>query len=475
VPGGSSGNGGAGNGGQIGGGTGGAGGESATGGAGGVPAPRLFVDPVHGSDSANDACSEAAPCRTLKHTLPLAKSGYFVELAPGVYGVSSGEDFSAPVPDGVTLESVTTASVTLLGDAARTKTALTFAGSGAVRDLTIDSFAQAIAASTGTVTLEEVTVTRCATGLALKDQAEATLTNSSISDTALGFSLIDFARLSITEGTISGTGPNCGLGAVGSVTGQAELELSSVTVKDNLGGLYLGGASTTSIADSTFSNNAFGSTGCADDYHILVNGASSLTLDKTIISGGRGGIATVGEVSVSGGRIYGGQGDGIDVRAGVTRIDGTALVSGLNFGFFGLWLLGGSAEVHNATFSQWDGAIRFQSQSSLLVRNTELSANRYGVIVTILFTPGPDTFDLGTALAPGGNTIRGNEYGLYVYTDGGALRAPWVIQAVGNTWDPSVQGSDADGHMLRGSIISGPYTALGTNFFVGCDLVTVQF
>ena len=101
-----------------------------------------------------------------------------------------------------------------------------------------------------------------------------------------------------------------------------------------------------------------------------------------------------------------------------------------------------------------------------------LNANYRGVVVSAYSQPS-GSCDLGTASAPGGNTIQGNTRGLCV--DGNAATTYWVIQAAGNTWDPSVQGADADGHMAAGSILSGPYTAAGTNFYVGSELVAVHF
>jgi hypothetical protein len=112
--------------------------------------------------------------------------------------------------------------------------------------------------------------------------------------------------------------------------------------------------------------------------------------------------------------------------------------------------------------SSGSGAIRLDSSASLLVRNSELTAGQYGVVVTV-YPPVSGACDLGTALARGNNTIQGNTTGLYVYVDGATLTASWVIQAVGNTWDPSVQGADASGHMAEGSIFSGPYTVSGSN------------
>jgi hypothetical protein len=458
---------------MAGGGRGGAGGAGGDGGSGGVPPPRLFVDAVNGSDEANPVCAEAAPCRTLSHTLPLAKSGYFVELEPGTYDATIGEDFAEPVPDGVTLEAVKAASVTLRGDAARTKTALTFAGSGTARDLTLDSFALGVAASTGTVALERITVTGCGTGLLVEDQADVTLTNGAISATDLGFSLIDFARLSIDGGTISGTGTGttCGQGTVGSVTVEADLRLSKVTASGNWGGLYLGGNSTANIADSTFSNNGIM---CEADYHIIMAEAPSLTMSNTVITGGWGGLRLAGDVTLSGGRIYGIGvigGDAIFVEGGSVSIDGTAVAGKGDHSGLGLNVAHGAVDVRNATFSQWSEGISIWPKATLRVRNTELSANDSGVC---LFDQ-QSSCDLGTTLEPGGNTIRGNTRGLDVYRMSGDQTAAWFIQASGNTWDPSVQGSDAEGHMRAGSVLAGPYTEPGTNFRLDSSLVAVHF
>jgi hypothetical protein len=74
--------------------------------------------------------------------------------------------------------------------------------------------------------------------------------------------------------------------------------------------------------------------------------------------------------------------------------------------------------------------------------------------------------DLGTTADPGGNTLTSNAgIGLDIDGNFGAR----LITAVGNTWNPNVQGADGQGHYTA-AVVTGPDTAAtGANFAVNAS------
>lgn len=79
-----------------------------------------------------------------------------------------------------------------------------------------------------------------------------------------------------------------------------------------------------------------------------------------------------------------------------------------------------------------------QNPCSVKVRGTTIAGNAatYGVF---LYCAAGSTLDFGTLAEPGGNTITGGAPGMQVNGPG------QMVSAVGNTWRPNEQGSDAQG------------------------------
>jgi hypothetical protein len=72
--------------------------------------------------------------------------------------------------------------------------------------------------------------------------------------------------------------------------------------------------------------------------------------------------------------------------------------------------------------------------------------------------------DLGTAGSPGGNKFTGNNTSNGGFANLNIISAPTttplVIDAVGNTWDPSIQGADATGHFPAGTTFTASSAAI---------------
>ena len=70
-----------------------------------------FVDPVNGNDA--NACTAAAPCRSIGKALTGAPAGSTLALADGVYTSDPSVGFSVGVPDGVTLRATHAGAATI--------------------------------------------------------------------------------------------------------------------------------------------------------------------------------------------------------------------------------------------------------------------------------------------------------------------------------------------------------------------------
>ena len=109
-----------------------------------------------------------------------------------------------------------------------------------------------------------------------------------------------------------------------------------------------------------------------------------------------------------------------------------------------MYLLSGASPALSLTLSNLTvtgnsaGGITL-SNGALTLRNSTVSNNGAEGGLTLY---GSMAADLGTAASPGGNTFTGNT-GPQLNS---IVTAGQTVNAVGNTWKPSVQGADANGH-----------------------------
>ena len=144
--------------------------------------------------------------------------------------------------------------------------------------------------------------------------------------------------------------------------------------------------------------------------------------------------------------------------AGYLAVDGANVSSNSGAGI----VAGGSAVVTNSTLSgNTSYAISVASGGSIALSGSQLTNNQGGVELN--GTGG--NANLGTASNPGNNTIQNpsSASGLVVRWASG------TVQAVGNTWVPSVQGADASGHYTS-QLLSGPESGQNFTFGAGVDL-----
>jgi hypothetical protein len=180
------------------------------------------------------------------------------------------------------------------------------------------------------------------------------------------------------------------------------MSLTNSTLSGNSIGIYIDGFSSASVvgAGLFIDENQLGG----------IRAVGSLTLDVAGGSFSRNGFSTVGPLF--GGMTVGTGGNHVKLR-GVSIVDNKSpLASAATAGNSGLTLAGDSTS----------------------------------------------TFDLGTAADPGGNTITGNNTSTSTTGIDVKVNAAVTVAAVGNTFEPNLQGADALGHFALGAPPCGPTT-----------------
>jgi hypothetical protein len=386
------------------------------------------VDPLFGSD----ACpgSQQAPWKTITHALSRATAGRTVHLAGGTYTYDSqrGEDFSAPVPEGVTLTADLGGEAILLGEGA--DTGLAFLGSGAASHLRLQGFGAGIVAKTGEITLSAIKLVDDGCGLRLTGNVHANMSDALITGGMVGIELHNGASLDLSDGEMSGIGPACVLGSrILGLYNAASARLGAVKVHDSFGLLELHNASSLEITGSPIAR--VGAAGCGLGATIQVGDASSLVMHDTTIGEGQGPAVYAhsagAQVEISGGSIQVHGTHGLALGVASASIDGTSL-SG-DGGGYGIDLDFGTLHLSHAAITHFQVGLH-QAGGTTTMRDSAVSGGSFGV----LYLGGG--LDLGTLAEPGKNLLQGNsDTALYV---GSAENVS--LSAVGNGWEASVQG-----------------------------------
>jgi hypothetical protein len=386
-------------------------------------------------DDANDGFN--MPVRTLKRGIGIATENTAITailVAPGRYDAASGETFPYTVPANVTISGPAGGGAILAGTS--TEPGLVI-GAGELQDLEFESFTVAVTSngnaqltnlrvrSSGTAIRGEagarLTVTKlditgmagaCATGVELN--ADTDLTAREVSTRALGvaFQIKDQTTASISRANITGDATcNTSSFVVGTTKTFA---LDENIVEGGQNGIYFEGAApptTATLTNTTVRNMAKNALGGSNVMFTMIGGELS--------SNGRA---------------------GLDVALGSWTFDNVVLKQN---GVMGIYIQGGATS----------------SPGTLTMRGCTITNNRTGIYLFDYAVA-----DLGTVANPGNNTLLANaQLGLHIDGNWGAR----LITAVGNTWRPNVQGSDAAGKYAVAASVPGPIDpATGNNFAI---------
>jgi hypothetical protein len=441
-----------------------------------VRAPRsFFINPVTGKDT--NAGTNLQPFKTLARGLSTAIAGDTMRLAAGVYSAATNsEKFSNSVGQVVAVPTGVMILGTLAGDlttqlhgVAGDNIGLNLLGAATVRNLTVTGFANGIAALQGVQSFKGLTLAQNGVGLNLSGSAKATLTDgkvappaSSSSGTPTGVRLRGQAQFTMTGGTISGP-PTCASAVVALSLGDAaRLTLrSGATIKDFAGSaLAMAGTSKATLTAATIDRNLSQLAGCAPAASINAVDSTTLTLRNAHILN-TGGTNAVGIFTQSRGLLTL---DTVEV-AGHTGI--------------GLKTFGAPRIVVTASrFQQNAVGIDASLNASLTMTGSTVSNNGIGIHApfftlrrTVVTGNGTGisvaTFsaDLGQVGDPGNNLIAANSVTGVTWDANVTFTGVGGIFASGNTWNPSTQLSDANGHYPQNPLLNNDSpSAKGKNF-----------
>lgn len=486
------------------GGASGIGGVGAASGAGGEAgsgqiAIDYYVDPTQGDD--DNAGTREQPLRTLARAATLAKSGATIWLLDGVYeeaalatpsNLPCGHESGITVPAGVRLR-----AVNRLGAQLRVSGTHGLCVTDAeIRDLDIRAcgvIRRAIESGSGTLNLIDNDITQCTsqtescqvqgeyrTALKLSGSARVNMI-ASRADAATASvactlaTLNDQARLAIVRANVTSTVPL--EHPLLLVRGEAELHLQGATlehasrdgdairidraarvdildgtkISNFTAGVMLGGnvAVALTVRDSTFETNDFGITS------VMIR-ESDLSIDvaRTTFRGGSAAIKLEGleDVPIT-----------LDDVVAEDHAWWTLYFAGTTYlNLNNVRVSGGELGLRAVLLARYGLAT-----ASLRVRNSRFTGNLLGGI--FVYRTGPDqVVDLGTAQSPGNNVISGNNVGQATATNLELESSGGLVTAVGNTWDPGVQGADAQGHysLPAGTTALDVQTGSGRNYSV---------
>ena len=397
------------------------------------PGVALHVAPT--GDDANDGL--VLPVKTLKHAIGLAAANAKITsivLASGRYATAGGETFPYSVPASLTIVGPAGGGAILAGS--MTEQGMVVDG-GALKDLELEDFTTAISAI-GPATLTGLQVRTNMVAL----HAEAT------------------APLNIDNLDISGSVATCATGIV--LTGSTSL-VAATLVTRNLG-TTLDARDQSSIDVSKAS--IVGDRGCTQAV-MPITSSGTFTISDSTLDGGHDGIslspkagalqATIRDSVLRNFKrdaVIGGSSNGSSVSLQMT---GTGL---LNNGQGGAELFAGTWSLTNVTAKQNAAFGIYLEDGDLVMRGCTVTENDNGV--SLLF---PSRVDLGTIDNLGNNILQNNTY-VGLYYDSSRIQ----VDAIGNTWNPSVQGADIFGRYSTVAILQGPIPpALHNNYLMNCD------
>jgi hypothetical protein len=377
--------------------------------------PGLFVNATSGNDA--NPGTLAKPFKTIKHAFSVAKSGDTVVLMPGTFGAASGDDFSTPVPDGVTVSAQGTGTdggvdVTLAGGS----NSFTFAGSGSLTNVALSGFTSAaIVATTGTQTVNNVSANNVLVA-AVSGSAHFTYAGGVIVASTSAFTCQDTAVFVASNLTVTG----------GTSTAFAFSASCNATV-----------------SKSAITNASSGTA-------VSLTGTPTVMLDTVDINNGLAISESGGSLTLKNGTFSNQTSDSLSIGTATVDITGTSVQgcggTGINSPF-------GTITATSMTISgcALDG---IYSQGSVKLRSCTIKNNVANGVEGL----GSIAWDFGTGGTPGNNTFQNNgatNVSIQFVTN----QTP---SAVGNTWNALVQGADNAGHY--GSGAKSGFSQSGANF-----------
>ena len=393
---------------------------------------------VQVSTTGNDANDGIAqPVKTLKRGIGIALANgeiATVSVAAGRYDAANGETFPYTVPGGITIEGPAGGGAILAGSGIEPGLSLE---SGTLANLEFESFAVAVTA-TGT----------------------GHIGGARVRTSALAIRAETAAQLAIDSLDITGPTAGCKIGI--ELDGGASLVATNVRTGMLATAIVAKDQSTVMLGGGMIAGDA----SCTNLANVDIESTGSVAVSDTLIDGGAFGMffpvdGPATAVTLTNTTIRNLTGDGLGGRAVNLTMIGGALTNSQD----GMQASGGTWSFTNVMITGHRGlGIYIQGTAAnaiatLTMRGSTLSQNAIGIDVFDFAVA-----DFGTVASPGGNNFSGNtEDGVDIDGNFGAQ----LINAVGNTWRPNVQGADAQGHYTVATIPGPVAFASGNNFVLG--------
>jgi hypothetical protein len=397
-----------------------------------LPETPTAVHVSPSGDDANDGLER--PVRTLKRGVGIAAANAAITgilVAAGRYDAASGETFPYTVPAHVEVAGPAGGGVILAGTS--TEPGLVIE-TGALRDLELESFTVAVI-SKGTAQLANLRVRSSGTAI----RAEAA------------------SKLTATKLDLAGTPGACATGF--ELNGDADLTASEVSTRALGVAFKIKDQATSSISKADVTGDATCQAASFD-----VRTTKTFALDRSFIDGGFVGISFYEAVTptlaaVTNTILRNMALDGVAGRTVAFTMTGGELSNNQ----VGITAVEGTWTLNNVVLNQnRNTGIYVQgggtaSPTTLTMRGCTLANSSTGVYLVNFAAA-----DLGTVANPGNNAFLANTtLGLHI----DLFNGPTLINAVGNTWRPGVQGSDAAGRYPVVAAILGPIDpGYGGNF-----------
>jgi hypothetical protein len=487
------------------------GGSAGTGGAStggaqndGGPTGNIFVNPTTGDDN-NSGLSSAQAVKTIAKGSEIARTLPGIEtilLEDGTYDSSTQSIFNVTFPAGTTVRSNSSTGVTVR--ATNQTNGFRFTGGGALRNVTFDTFSQAVQAiGTGTFDMSDVHFVNVSQPLYVNDSVAATV---DASDSPPAFAVPPTAGFGLACIVADGTsnvmfkgGAFQNIGGLGNqiflARGHAKLTIDgavfdtmtirAITIQDNADVVLMNSqihrvsVASTGLEVSTIFMGGQNTQMPLDQSLELVS--TDITMNQTSGIGMvlYGGMASKPTIRITSSHIENNDGNGFGAGA-LSTIDANLVnaIQTIDSTFKGNTLAGliapvGTVSITGGEFSgnggNGIGLTMGTVVNSLKVRGTVKIDDNGGHGISFSGATG-SSLDLGKTADPGGITFTN------VDAAHSAVSLQSAIQgfAVGNTWMPNVQGASAAGAYTSPTTIVGLTSGLNAFVASGGSLVVAE-
>jgi hypothetical protein len=343
-------------------------------------------------------------------------------------------------------------------------------GAATVRNVFLSGFTTGIRATQGVQSLKSLKLHQNLVGLEFGGSAKATLVGSTVTLTPtvgfVGVLVRQQAQLIMDGGAVTSPGPNCVVTmTAASLRDAARLTLkNSATLKDIAGtALEMRGTSKATLTSfATINRNLISFPGCHPLPSVVTLDATSLTLrNANVVSiGGTGSIGidsrSSAPLTLDGAGVEGHSAVGLRGQGAFKLVASRSLFRQNNIGIDAT--LAPNASITITGSSAFFNHVGIRAPFFKL-RNSLVSSNDIGIVLTSPFT------DLGQTFDPGNNTIQGNVVTGVNFDASVISGGVGGIFASGNTWNPRTQDSDTSGHYPLKPLLDelSPF-ATGKNF-----------